>query len=60
MAKATFRLQQLEYIEYKLDEDFTRDQIREMFPDHKSYPFIVIDEKFIGGYTELTEHMKGL
>jgi glutaredoxin len=60
MAKATFRLQQLEFKEYKLDEDFTRDEVLAKFPDQKTFPFIMIDNKFIGGYTELTEHMKGL
>lgn len=58
MAKATFRLQQVEYTEFKLDEDFTRDEVLEKFEGHTTFPFIVIDDKFIGGYTDLTEYMK--
>lgn len=58
LSKATFRLQQLEYTEFKLDEDFTRDEVLEKFPGHTTFPFIVIDDKFIGGYTDLIENMK--
>lgn len=60
MAKATFRLQQLEYIEYKLDEDFTRDEVLAKFPGYNTFPFIVIDNNFVGGYTDLQAYMKGL
>lgn len=59
MAKATFRMQQVEYAEFKLDVDFTRDEVLEKFPGHTTFPFIVIDGKFIGGYTDLMEYNKG-
>lgn len=48
-----------EFIEYKLDKDFTRSQIKELFPDAKTFPVITLDKNYIGGYTELSEIVKG-
>lgn len=43
------------YTEQKLDRDFTIDQLKEKFPDAKSFPIIEISERgyLIGGYNEL-------
>ena len=35
-----------------LDEDFTREQLLEVFPDAKTFPQITIDKIKIGGYDE--------
>lgn len=47
-----------EFIEYKLDKDFTRNQIKELFPAAKTFPVITLDKNYIGGYTELSEIAK--
>lgn len=58
MAKELFKLRGVEYLERKLHEDFDRDQIKAMFPTQSTYPYIVLDNKLIGGYTDLLEHYK--
>lgn len=42
-----------QYSQYKLDEHFTRDEIIEKFPDARTFPIVVVDGKWIGGYNEL-------
>lgn len=41
------------YVEYKLDEDFTRDILLSRFPEAKTFPVIVVDGFNIGGYDQL-------
>ena len=47
-----------EFIEYKLDKDFSRPVLKEVFPTAKTFPVITLDGKYIGGYTELSEIAK--
>jgi glutaredoxin len=37
----------------KLDEDFTREHLLEMFPDARTFPVILLDGMYIGGYDQL-------
>ena len=48
-----------EFIEYKLDKDFSRPLIKEVFPTAKTFPIITLDGKYIGGYNQLSEIAKG-
>lgn len=41
------------FIEYKLDEDFTREILLSKFPEAKTFPVIVIDGFNIGGFEQL-------
>lgn len=45
----------IEFTEYKLDEHFTRDELIKKIPEVKTYPAILVDDKFIGGFTQLKE-----
>jgi glutaredoxin 3 len=45
------------FIEYKLNEDFTREILLSKFPEAKSYPVIVIDGFNIGGFEQLKQHL---
>ena len=36
-----------------LDKDYTRNEFFKMFPNAKTFPQIIIDNKNIGGYHEL-------
>lgn len=47
-----------EFIEYKLDKDFSRSLLKEIFPDAKTFPVITLNGSYIGGYTELNEIVK--
>ena len=49
---------QLEFREYKLGKDFTREALKGIFPNAKTYPVITIDNIYIGGYNELDELLK--
>jgi len=45
------------YVEYKLDEDFTREILLSKFPEAKTFPVIVIDGFNIGGFEQLKQHL---
>lgn len=47
-----------EFIEYKLDKDFSRPVIKEVFPAAKTFPVITINGVYIGGSTDLIELLK--
>lgn len=47
-----------EFDEYKMGDTITRDQIVSTFPGWKTLPIIVIDGKFIGGFTDLEKWIK--
>lgn len=48
----------INYIELKLDQDFTREQLRELIGEHLplTVPQIFIDNKRIGGYEDFAEY----
>ena len=52
-AKALLRDKQIPFMEYKLNEDFTREILLSKFPEASTYPVIVIDNFRIGGFNEL-------
>lgn len=43
----------IHYNELKLNEDFTKENLLELFPSAKTFPVIVIDGFNIGGYNQL-------
>ena len=57
-AKMLLRMKNKDFIEYKLNEDFTREILLDKFPEAKTYPIIVVDGFNIGGYHQLQEHLK--
>jgi len=50
----------LEYEERIIGEDWSKEQLLEMVPDARSVPQIIIDEKVIGGYTEMVKYLNTL
>lgn len=52
-AKTLLSTKGIGYTEMKLNEDFTRDFLVENYPSAKSFPLIVIDGFYIGGYEQL-------
>ena len=50
----------LDYEERIIGEDWTKEQLLEMVPDARSVPQIIIDEKVIGGYTEMVKYLNTL
>ena len=56
-AKKMLRLHNKEFVEYKLDEDFTREILLSKFPEAKTFPVIVLDGFNIGGFDQLKRHL---
>lgn len=46
---------QLTYKYFTVGKDVTREWLLEKFPEVKTVPVVVIDNEWIGGYTQLTE-----
>lgn len=53
IAKNLMRNCNIQFSEQVLDRNFTREILKEKFPTAKSYPVIVVDGFYIGGYSEL-------
>ena len=51
-----FQVDKLLYKE-KLDEDFTQEELKALFPTARSFPIIVINGNYIGGYSELKQKL---
>ena len=58
-AKQTSKKFGLNYIYHQLDEDFTKEEFLEKFPDAKSYPQIIVDGKLVGGYMDFLTLLRG-
>jgi glutaredoxin 3 len=56
-AKQMLRLHGKDFVEYKLDEDFTREVLLSKFPEAKTFPVIVLDGFNIGGFEQLKRHL---
>lgn len=58
MAKTLCEGKGVEYEYLMLNEDYTPQQFFEKFPSARTFPQIVVEDKNIGGYNELTEYFK--
>lgn len=52
-AKMLLANKNINYNELKLNEDFTRESLLELFPSAKTFPVIVVDGFNIGGFDQL-------
>ena len=51
-------LSELNYVEYKLDIDFTREAFYGQFGDDATFPQVVMDHKNLGGCQESIRYMQ--
>ena len=58
MAKTLLNSKNIPYTERVLGIDFTREQLLTNFSLAKTFPVIVVDGFYIGGYTNLVEHIE--
>jgi glutaredoxin len=52
-AKVLLASKNIQFTELKLNEDYSRDNLLEMFPTAKTFPVVVVDGFNIGGFTQL-------
>ena len=48
----------IDYLEYKLDKDFTRHQFYEEFEEGATFPQVQIDNKYIGGCKDTLHYLQ--
>lgn len=57
-AKMVFKGYRVQFNEYVVGSDISREQFFEKFPGKKTVPQIIINGQHVGGYDELTEWIK--
>ena len=58
-AKALLKSKGIQFEEKKIGDGYTREELLEAVPGARTVPQIFLDDKLIGGFTELREHLKG-
>ena len=53
-----FAATKIEYLEYKLDRDFTRVQFYEEFEEGATFPQVQLDNEYIGGCKETLRYLQ--
>jgi glutaredoxin 3 len=56
-AKALLDSKGIEYEERNIMHDWTKEQLLEAIPTARTLPQILVDEKYIGGFNELRQHL---
>jgi len=58
-AKALLESRGIEFEERNVSKDWTREQLLEEIPTARTLPQIFLDDNYIGGFTELRQHLQG-
>ena len=58
-AKAVLESRGMEFEERNVSKDWTKEQLLEAVPTARTLPQIILDEQYIGGFTELRKHLQG-
>jgi glutaredoxin 3 len=58
-AKALLESRGIEFEERNINKDWTREQLLEAVPNARTLPQIFLDDKLVGGFTELRKHLQG-
>ena len=58
-AKALLTRHGIEFEEKKIGDGYTKEELLEAVPTARTVPQIFLDDKLIGGFTELKQHLKG-
>jgi glutaredoxin 3 len=56
-AKGILNSFNIQYEDLMLDRDFTRENLLETYPNAKSFPVVVVDGFYIGGYSQLEQKL---
>lgn len=58
-AKALLESRDIEFEERNVSKDWTREQLLDAVPNARTLPQIFLDDKLVGGFTELRKHLQG-
>ena len=58
-AKALLQQKGIQFEEKKIGDGYTREELLEAVPGARTVPQIFLDDKLIGGFTELRIHLQG-
>ena len=58
-AKALLESKGIEFEERNVSKDWTREQLLAAVPNARTLPQIFLDDKLVGGFTELRKHLQG-
>ncbi len=58
-AKALLTKKGIAFEERKIGDGYTKEDLLESVPTARTVPQIFLDDKLIGGFTELRQHLKG-
>ena len=58
MAKSLLERQGITFEERKIGDGYTKEELLEAVPNARTVPQIFINNKLIGGYTELTKYLQ--
>ena len=53
-----FTATNIEYLEYKLDKDFTRSQFYQEFEEGATFPQVQLDNEYIGGCKDTLQYLQ--
>jgi glutaredoxin len=51
-------IKKIAFTEHKLTVDFSREELLENFPNAKTFPVIVVNDRFIGGYDDMVKMLE--
>jgi glutaredoxin len=57
-AKALLQLNGYDIQEYKIGDGYTKEDLLESVPSARSVPQIFLDDEYIGGFSELRNHLQ--
>lgn len=58
-AKNLLKMKGIEFEEKKIGHGYTKEQLLAAVPTARTVPQIFLDDKLIGGFTELKTHLQG-
>jgi len=58
-AKNLLESKGIDYQERNINKNYTKEQLLEAVPTARTLPQIFIDDNYIGGFTELRQHLQG-
>jgi len=58
-AKALLESKGIEFEERNVSKDWTKEQLLAAVPTARTLPQIFLDDKLVGGFTELRKHLQG-